>query len=744
MIKSISITNVPPFGAAAEALDELSQFNFLFGSNGTGKTVISRVLADEASFPSCKVTWAGGTRLEVMVYNHDFVERHFYQVPELKGVFTLGEDQVDTLTKIATAKAELDDLTSKIDALTNTLQGVDGDGGKKGDLSALELTLRNKCWAQKQKHDAKLRRGFEGYRGSAEKFKGKVLKEMDSNSATALTVAELGARAESVFGSNPTAEPAVAAVETTRLLAHEAHPILKTRVIGREDVDIAAMIKKLGNNDWVGEGRAFYDFNNQVCPFCQQVTTEAFARSLSEYFDETFIADKKAIDELATKYSTDAARLQQQLAAIIAMPSSFLDLEKLTLEKQLLDANITLNNQRLAEKRKEASQVVELESLEAAVGKINSLVESANAQVASHNQMVANLSAERSTLTAQVWKLVLEELNGDLADFRKAKDRLNKANASLTEHIAEALTTKERKAAEIRSLERQTTSVQPTIDGINALLVSFGFQSFKLAKASDGTSYRLVRPDGSDAKATLSEGEKTFVTFLYFFHLLKGSKSDSGMTVNRIVVCDDPVSSLDSEILFIVSSLIKGLFDEVRMGTGHVKQVFVFTHNVYFHKEVTFNARRNNDEATREETFWIVRKSNAMSKLEKHASNPIKTSYELLWAEVRRQDRSNLTIQNVLRRILDNYFKILGGYDYTALCDLFSGQEKLMCKSLVSWVNDGSHFAYDDLYLAIDDTMVDAYLEVFREIFKRTGNAAHYKMMMGEAYVEEGAAAAQA
>ena len=242
MIKSISITNVATFGAAAEALDELSQFNFLFGSNGTGKTVISRVLADEASFPSCKVTWAGGTRLEVMVYNHDFVERHFYQVPELKGVFTLGEDQVDTLTKIATAKVELDELTSKIDALTNTLQGVNGDGGKKGELSALELTLRNKCWAQKQKHDAKLRGGFEGYRGSAEKFKGKVLKEMDSNSATALTVAELEARAESVFGSNPTAEPAVAAVETTRLLAHEAHPILKKRVIGREDVDIAAIV----------------------------------------------------------------------------------------------------------------------------------------------------------------------------------------------------------------------------------------------------------------------------------------------------------------------------------------------------------------------------------------------------------------------------------------------------------------------------------------------------------------------
>lgn len=82
------------------------------------------------------------------------------------------------------------------------------------------------------------------------------------------------------------------------------------------------------------------------------------------------------------------------------------------------------------------------------------------------------------------------------------------------------------------------------------------------------------------------------------------------MTTDRIVVFDDPVSSLDSDILFIVGSLIKGLFDEVRTGTGHIKQVFVFTHNVYFHKEVTFNPKRRSNEAMRsEETFWVVRKS---------------------------------------------------------------------------------------------------------------------------------------
>jgi hypothetical protein len=133
---------------------------------------------------------------------------------------------------------------------------------------------------------------------------------------------------------------------------------------------------------------------------------------------------------------------------------------------------------------------------------------------------------------------------------------LDKASAALTAQITTATKDSAKKISEIRELEKQTTSIQPTIDGINSLLSSFGFQGFKLAKAASGTSYKLVRSDGSDAKATLSEGEKTFVTFLYFYHLLKGSDSDSSMTTDRIVVFDDPVSSLDSDILFIVGSLI--------------------------------------------------------------------------------------------------------------------------------------------------------------------------------------------
>ena len=50
-------------------------------------------------------------------------------------------------------------------------------------------------------------------------------------------------------------------------------------------------------------------------------------------------------------------------------------------------------------------------------------------------------------------------------------------------------------------------------------------------------------------------------------------------------------------------------------------------------------------------------------------------------------------------------------------------------------MHDGSYFAHDDLYVSIDNLVVDAYLNVFRAIFYKSGHAAHYKMMMGDSFV---------
>lgn len=389
--------------------------------------------------------------------------------------------------------------------------------------------------------------------------------------------------------------------------------------------------------DYLKQGRKFYPGGGAACPFCQQPTDAALADKLNEYFDETFVKDTEAIATLATQYSQDAERLWKSLDALLATDCAFLDKGALKLLRDTLAAQLGANVQRLEAKQKEPSQIVEFESVAAPLASAVSFVEAANTQIAEHNAAVANITQERANLTAQVWKyLIAVELKDALADYDAKKGAIDKAQKSIDEQSKCVQKAYSDKIAELRQLEKGITTIQPTIDTINGLLLSFGFRGFSLAKAGEEENYKIVRADGSDAKESLSEGEKTFITFLYFYHLLKGSNSESGTVTDRVVVIDDPVSSLDSDIWFIVSSLIKILFQEVRDKKTGVKQVFVLTHNVYFHKEVTFSAKRRGGGKMREETFWTVRKSDESTRVVCHQENPITSHYDLLWADVRR------------------------------------------------------------------------------------------------------------
>lgn len=340
MITSITIAEVATFGSTPEVLSDLRQFNYIFGSNGTGKTTISRIIADAAFSTTCRCTWKNGTPLEALVLNCAFVEKHFGQ---LRGVFTLGEDQKDTLEKIDVAKVALNKERVSLAALKRTLEGDDENGGKRRERASLEKAFQEKCWAQKQRHDATLQGAFTRFRNSAQNFKQRVLEEAESNTAQLQSLADLETRAGTIYGVAPTKGTAIPVPETAALLTHESNPILKKKVIGKDDVNIAGMITKLGNSDWIRQGLPYFQANAQVCPFCQQETDAVFAASLKEYFDETFEQDSRAIDLLLSKYARDASTVQASIDGILATPGNFLDVEKLNLERALLNQRIASN-----------------------------------------------------------------------------------------------------------------------------------------------------------------------------------------------------------------------------------------------------------------------------------------------------------------------------------------------------------------------------------------------------------------
>ena len=156
------------------------------------------------------------------------------------------------------------------------------------------------------------------------------------------------------------------------------------------------------------------------------------------------------------------------------------------------------------------------------------------------------------------------------------------------------------------------------------------------------------------------------------------------------------------------------------------------THNVYFHKEVSFiDGRATDDNST---NFWILRKADNKSSIENYEkNNPIQSSYELLWQELKNASSSSgITIQNIMRRIIENYFKILGKYgDDELILKFKEKEEQEVCRSLLCWINDGSHCMNDDLFIESQDDVKGRYLYVFKRIFEETDQTAHYNMMMG-------------
>jgi wobble nucleotide-excising tRNase len=728
MIETLTVAGIPPFDGLDTTSVPLKKVNYVFGTNGVGKTTLGRIIADEDAYPTCKLAWSGGAKQQTLVLNRHFIERNFGQ---LQGIFTLGAEQKDIQEQIEQATQALDKLQGKHRGLKRTLEGEDGAGGKRAELEKLKGDFTEKCFTAKQKHPG-FGQAFKGGRNDKNKFRDMVLRQREENSATLKPLDDLKRRADKVFGEAPAAINPVPAIPATAVLGHEANPILEKKVIGKEDVDIAEMIEHLENSDWVRQGLAFYAKNDGNCPFCQQTTSATFAASLESYFDATYAADQQSIADLLRSYASDAQTIQQGMERLDGRPEldEFLDSAQLAERKAALDVLIRDNLAKIRRKKDAPSEAVSLQSLQQALAGINTLVATANKGISQHNQMVADLAGEKKRLTAEIWRFVLDELSTDLKQYDERHSALDAAINNLTKEIGELDVAIKAKRAEIGGLEEQTTSIIPAVGAINNTLKEYGFTSFRLAVAPNKRSYLLERLNGDPVEDSLSEGEKTFVVFLYFYHLVRGSFSAGGVNVDRVVVFDDPVSSLDSDVLFIVSTLIRQVCAEACAGTGRVKQVFVLTHNVYFHREVTFEGGKR----VAGQQHALVRKSGGVSSVQVVDENPVSTSYQLLWNEVRRaRDGADVPgIENTLRRILEYYFKILGGVkNLEKLYEDFDGDDKLVCKSLLSWVNAGSHHILDPIHVVPGNTTNEAFLRIFENIFEAQNHKAHYDMMMG-------------
>ena len=730
MIEKIEVKKVASYDETGIKITNLKKVNFIYGANGCGKTTISNFLHDKTNFDNCSIDWKNGQELKTLVYNKEFRLRNFGS-GKIGGVFTLGEATTEQIAAI----------NEKVEAL----KVIKADGAKKRETlntqilkkEKLENDFKEVTWTKiYKKYETTFKEAFTGSL-QKESFKNKLLSEFSSNTKALLSFDEITEKAKTIFGKVPQSITPINVIEFDRIIEIENNPIWKKVIVGKADVDIAKLIQKLNINDWVNQGRNYIQEDNTTCPFCQQETiSEDFKKQLEDYFDETYLSDLNTIKMLKEEYNSLMNNFVNELNNLETNQKSFpdtkLNIDRFSAYLKTLIGQNTANSEYLNNKTKEPSRSIELISVKEQLDLISDLIINANTEITKHNDIVANFATEKTSLIQSIWKYIIEEFKTDILKFNAENNGLQTGNTALQSQLTAKLKEYSDLDIEIKNLSKNVTSIQPTINEINRLLKSYGFLSFEIVPSSEEGFYQIHREDGTIAEATLSEGEITFITFLYYLQLAKGGSSEETVNDERILVIDDPISSLDSNVLFVVSTLIKDLIKSIKSETGNIKQIILLTHNVYFHKEVSFIDGRTKFCA--KTNFWILRKNEKFTNIQSfNMENPIKSSYELLWQELKNENvKSSITVQNIMRRIIENYFKLFGKYGDDDLIQKFTTKEEQeICSSLISWINDGSHSINDDLFVELQDRTIENYKKVFKDIFVLTNHEGHFNMMMG-------------
>ncbi|ASL62713.1 AAA family ATPase [Bacillus cereus] len=722
MIKKITLKNVATYNQTGTYLDNLKKINFIYGNNGAGKTTISEFIRKEEGFTDCILEWAD-KKTATYVYNRNFVNENFRSDNPIRGIFTLGKESVEIQVKIA-------DLKTKIRKHEDDIRNADENYNKKyEEKSALIEEFKERCWNFKRNIDAEFKDLIEGYRNSREKFMTKCLEASTNTHRELKVIDDIREKKETLF--NRPVEKIMRYSNLDFENELEYSEIFKLKILGKEDVDIAGLITTLNISDWVQRGYTLLNQTDGVCPFCQKNLPNEFEEKLNSYFDQTYMLQKERLDDRSDKYMRRVEEIISQLSKLTKDGEKiFLNKEKLKQTLEILKSKYEENKLLIEQKKKEPSRRIEIITLSSLVMEVNLEIINANKKIDEYNNSIENIKSEKENLVNDMWRYIAEENKTNITQFNQRTAAIEKTLNGLKRAKEAKWKHKRTFEQELLHYQEQVTSVEYSVSEINKILISFGFTNFKLAASTEKGFYKIVRENGEDVKDTLSEGERTFITFLYFYQLLNGSNRKDNIVTDKVVVIDDPISSLDSNVLFMVSSLVRQIMFDIKEGASDVKQLFILTHNIYFHKEITFNQGKK---SFGEGSFWIVRKNNNTSFIQKYEENPIKTSYELLWQELKnRETRSLVSIQNVMRRILENYFKFFGNISIDELEDKFELEEKLICRSLISWINDGSHYISEDLYVENNEDIVHRYFDVFKKIFILEGHDAHFNMMLGD------------
>lgn len=503
--------------------------------------------------------------------------------------------------------------------------------------------------------------------------------------------------------------------------------IISSKVVER------VLIGRLDNQrkiNFAKEGLEIHKEEN-ICSFCGNELSDEVLMELERYFS----ADE--VKELQNRIKVGKEKITNLLNEIatnnkISTDDFFPDLKD-EVEKESEKVNESLAEQKSyleillkTLEQKESNLFVESEELELFVpnnvnyGEINRLIEI-------HNKNVLDIKNKqkdaRDAIRYHEIKLLLEDFQYDLRIERLTVLKREKEEKELVYSQKEIEKKElEQNLAEYRS---QVDKLKPkaekqAIERINKKLrlkVSWeldhvGNENLGYYRIKEGDQYRSVKQ--------LSTGEKNVIAFLYFIERLEEVKE--GRKKNKIIVFDDPMSSNDDKMQYLIIWELQKLYqnkDRDKFDSNRDIMV-ILTHNVHFYLNVQphgyFKDEKNRTKYDKNNFYRIDH--HAFIKISTDKED-FKTSYEALWVELKDlyECGHELSMLNTMRRIIETFMK------FNALKqDIFYQDNEQYLKLF----NVNSH-GIDDPSAVQYTESINEMRDLFYQIFKDNHYEEHFK-----------------
>jgi wobble nucleotide-excising tRNase len=692
----------------------------VYGLNGTGKSTLSNYLYSptERKFASC--VKKGFDDSHVYVYNTKFLRDNFYEIDKLSGVFTLSKANKDIEEQIKEKTKTLSELDEEQQKLISSIEN------KSVKFNGKKTSAEEAVWDLKKKYyggDRVLEYCVRGNIKSKEVLFEYISKLPEPKSPLTKSVEMLKKEVDAIQGEQAKTYQILPKLQSSLFSAEEAD-IFGQAIVGNQDSPIANLIKKLGNGDWVSQGLPYVDLlqseHNESCPFCQEKTlSAAVAKSIKDYFDVTFTTSIESIKILREQYNQNI-QIQPNFDIFTDIP--FYEQRKVEIEAYY-SGLVTLwkaNQESIDRKVRAPSTSITLLNSSEIIHALNAVIDEVNVAITAHNAKIANREASLELIKEEFWQICRWEYKAVIDTYIKdAVEYLNEQKLD-REKLSKISNEKQTLNTNLVELQKKTVNIEDAIQTINARLIDLGIDSFKIIKA-DGSRYKVSRNgvEGEDF-LTLSEGEKTVISFLYFIELCKGKRSPTQIGDKKIVVIDDPISSLSHLYIFNIGELIKAEFSNSNI----FDHVIVMTHSLYFFYELTEN---NPDKRHEKQKLFRIIKNSAGSKIVNMKYEEIQNDYQAYWNVIMDQEQHPALIANCMRNIIEYFFNFI---KKTSLANIFQQPKFKDQKHLAFYrfMNRESHSLGQNIF---DHKEFDyaKFKESFKLVFDEAGFPEHYSAM---------------